>query len=186
MEKNLFELLNAVKLIDVVATSGLFIIILTILITQRRKIKEGLENWRKKKNFEDSAIDMINANTIKIEELEDTMLKARDTSREIREEMYEEIKDVSVNMKEVISTLKEMQEKEKLSKRADIKEKIEKIYRECNLAKSCTDMQLETLKDLIDDYERYEGQNSFVHSVVQKEMYTWEVMEKIPKQQKTS
>lgn len=35
-------------------------------------------------------------------------------------------------------------------------------------------MELEALEDLIDEYESAEGKNSFVHSVVQKEMYTWE------------
>ena len=35
-------------------------------------------------------------------------------------------------------------------------------------------MELEALEDLIDEYESADGKNSFVHSVVQKEMYTWE------------
>ena len=38
-------------------------------------------------------------------------------------------------------------------------------------------MELEALEDLIDTYESFGGKNSFVHSVVQKEMYTWEVTE---------
>ena len=35
-------------------------------------------------------------------------------------------------------------------------------------------MEIEVLEGLISTYEDYGGQNSFVHSVVQKEMYTWE------------
>ena len=34
-------------------------------------------------------------------------------------------------------------------------------------------------KDLIEEYEAADGQNSFVHSVVQKEMYAWEKVDKI-------
>ena len=49
MNKNLFELLNAVKLVDVVVTSALFIVIISILITQRKKLKEVFEVWRKKR-----------------------------------------------------------------------------------------------------------------------------------------
>ena len=36
------------------------------------------------------------------------------------------------------------------------------------------DMELEALEGLIEEYETAGGENSFVHTVVQKEMYTWE------------
>ena len=38
-------------------------------------------------------------------------------------------------------------------------------------------MELESLEDLITTYEAHKGFNSFVHSVVQKDMYTWELVE---------
>ena len=38
---------------------------------------------------------------------------------------------------------------------------------------------METLEGLIKTYEDYGGKNSFVHSLVQKEMYTWEHIDKI-------
>ena len=47
-------------------------------------------------------------------------------------------------------------------------------YRRYHLSQKITDMEFEALEDLIETYENYGGKNSFVHSVVQKEMYEWE------------
>lgn len=188
MNKNLFTLLNTIKLVDVVATVALFLLIVGILITQKNKIKAMLESWRKKRNFEDTIIESI----IGLEESDrrlqenidkvwNTMEVARDTSKEIRSEMYADIKGISTNLKGVNEKLDIMEHKNNLSKQADLKEKIEKLYRECHTHMVCTDTALETLKDLIADYERHGGKNSFVHSLVQPEMYTWDKIETIPK-----
>ena len=74
-----------------------------------------------------------------------------------------------------------MEERNSKTKRAEIKEKIERIYRECHPAMMCTDMQLEALKDLIEEYEEHGGVNSFVHSKVEPEMFEWQVIEMISK-----
>lgn len=187
MNKDLFTLLNTVKLVDVVVTSALFLIIVGVLISQRKNIKIWLENWRKKRNFEDTIMDAIEElkdsdKYLKndIDELWNTMEMARDTSNEIREEMYADIKGISTNLENVNNKLDNMEHKNNLSKQADIKEKIEKLYRECHANMVCTDTAFETLKDLIADYERHGGENSFVHSLVQIEMYKWDVIETIP------
>lgn len=180
MNKNLFTLLNTVKLVDVVVTSALFLIIVGVFISQRKNIKIWLENWRRKRNFEDTIMDAIEElkdrdTNLKndIDKVWNTMEMARDTSKEIREEMYTDIKDIS-------SKLDDMEYKNNLSKQAELKERIEKLYRECHANMVCTDTALETLKDLIADYERHGGENSFVHSLVQIEMYKWDVIETIP------
>lgn len=180
MNKNLFELLNAVKLVDVVVTSALFIVIIGILITQRKNIKTWLETWRKKRNFEENAMIMIKANTEKIKELESTMLSARQTSVDIRAKMYNDLNEVVNDVKTIIVTLTELQERDAETKRAEIKHSIEKAYRECCDTKICTDTQFETLKELIQAYEKHGGTNSFVHTLVIPEMYTWELIKKIP------
>lgn len=187
MNESLFELLNAVKLVDVIITTSLFFVIGAIVIHQRKNIRNIFEQWRKKRNFEDTIIDSIsglkkNDEYLKsdIDDLRDTMERAREVSKDIRNEMYGDLKNISKDLKTVMTTIDKMQEKEAISKRVNIKEKIEKLYRECSQNKTCTDMQFETLKDLIDDYERHGGTNSFVHSVVLKEMYSWEIIKKIP------
>lgn len=187
MNKDLWTLLNTVKLVDVIVTTLLFVSVLIILITQWKKIKMILENWRKKRNFEDTIIDSIEAlkeNDKQLQENIDmvwnTMKNARKTSIEIRSEMYDDIKGMTNDLKSVNSKLDEMERKKNLSKQAELKEKIERIYQECHANKVCTDTALDTLKDLIADYERHGGKNSFVHSLVQPEMYTWERIKNIP------
>ena len=61
------------------------------------------------------------------------------------------------------------------SLQSEIKERIAQSYRDYNKTKQITSMELEALEDLIATYEEHGGENSFVHSKVQKEMYTWEV-----------
>lgn len=68
---------------------------------------------------------------------------------------------------------KENEEREHKKARSDLKEKISRIYIKCNATKTITPMEFEVLKDLIAAYEDYGGLNSFVHSRVDKEMYSW-------------
>ena len=63
--------------------------------------------------------------------------------------------------------------------RAELKDKIGQSYRYYHKIGKINDMELEALEDLIKEYESVKGENSFVHSVVQKEMYTWEQVERI-------
>ena len=46
--------------------------------------------------------------------------------------------------------------------RSVLKEKIERIYRECSPTQTCTDMALETLRELIEEYEEHGGTNSHI------------------------
>lgn len=180
MSKDLYNLLTTVRVVDVIATLALLAIIVGVFVTQRKKIRDVLEHWRKKRNFEDTVMTSINGlkendrqMRERIDEVWNTMETARDTSKEIREEMYSVIKQISVK-------LDGMEKKNNLSKQAEIKSRIEKLYRECHANKVCTDTAFETLKDLIADYERHGGKNSFVHSLVQPEMYMWDRIKTIP------
>lgn len=180
MSKDLYTLLTTVRVVDVIATLALLAIIVGVFITQRRKIRDVLEHWHKKRNFEDTVMTSINGlkendrqMRERIDEVWNTMETARETSREIRDEMYSDIKDISAK-------LDDMEKKNNLSKQAELKSRIEKLYRECHANRVCTDTAFETLKDLIADYERHGGHNSFVHSLVQPEMYMWERIKTIP------
>lgn len=180
MSKDLYNLLTTVRVVDVVVTVLLLATVIGVLATQRKKIREALEHWRKKRNFEDTIMGSIKGLEESDRKMQDridvvwkTMELARETSREIREEMYSDIKDISAK-------LDDMEKKNNLSKQAELKSRIEKLYRECHANKVCTDTAFETLKDLIADYERHGGHNSFVHSLVQPEMYMWERIKTIP------
>lgn len=74
---------------------------------------------------------------------------------------------------------KENEEKENRRVQAELKDKIGQSYRYYHDIKKINDIEMETLEGLIKTYEDYGGKNSFVHSLVQKEMYTWEHIDKI-------
>lgn len=74
---------------------------------------------------------------------------------------------------------KENEEKENRRVQAELKDKIGQSYRYYHEVKKINDIEIETLEGLIKTYEDYGGKNSFVHSLVQKEMYTWEHIDKI-------
>jgi ATP-dependent Lon protease len=67
------------------------------------------------------------------------------------------------------------EEKENKRVQSEIKERIAQSYREYHRTQQISSIELEALEDLIETYEAHGGENSFVHSLVQKEMYTWEV-----------
>ena len=117
----------------------------------------------------------------KIEGFYDNQLKYRGQSLEIQKEWTNKIDGVFDRLKEMQKQTDERFaiSEEKTNKRvqSDIKERIAQSYRRYNISKKITRMELEALEDLIDTYENYGGTNSFIHSVVQKEMYTWEVTE---------
>ena len=69
------------------------------------------------------------------------------------------------------------EEKENQRVQSEIKERIAQSYRYHHASNKITSMELESLEDLIATYEAHGGTNSFVHSVVQKEMYMWELIE---------
>lgn len=60
---------------------------------------------------------------------------------------------------------------------AEIKDKIAQLYRRYHSTSTIKAIELESLKDLIRTYEEHGGENSFVHSLVEKEMYTWKVVD---------
>lgn len=101
-----------------------------------------------------------------------------------------ELKHIRLKLNDTVDKLDEMQEKtdkrfeenEKNTNRrirAELKDKIGQSYRYYHKIGKINDMELEALEDLIKEYESVKGENSFVHSVVQKEMYTWEQVERI-------
>ena len=77
-----------------------------------------------------------------------------------------------------LQPFKANEEKENKRDRAKLKNSISEIYRYHHSTGQINDIELETLEDLIEEYESAGGENSFVHSLVQKEMYTWEKVER--------
>ena len=187
MDSSLLELLTEVTLYDLIWAIILLSTFILIIVSQKKKISKWLDKWRKDKNKEEDfnqlvydlkdAIDQLSKKVQKNQDERDKeLLKYRDDSRKIRDEMYKIMNGQSEDIKSLTKAVNIMQEKQSKTKRAELKEKIERIYRECSPTQTCTDMALETLRELIEEYEEHGGTNSFVHSIVEPEMYEWKVV----------
>lgn len=190
MDNSLLELLTKVTLYDLIWALVLVITVISIIVSQRKKISKFLDRWRKEKNEEEDFHALVYALKSSIETLSDEvkrnqanrdqeLLRYREDSKKIRDEMYKVMNTQSESIAELKATVLKIQEKNSETKRAEIKEKIERIYRECTHEQACTEMQFESLKDLIEQYEKHGGINSFVHSTVEPEMYRWEIVHEV-------
>lgn len=190
MDSSLLDLLNKVTLFDLILALLLISILIGILVSQKKRISKTLDKWRKNKNDEEDfhalvfdlkdAVESLRREVRQNQEDRDReLLKYRDDSRKIREEMYQIMNGQSKEIKNLTKTIGVMHEKQSKTKRAELKEKIERIYRECSPTQTCTDMAFETLRELIEEYEEHGGVNSFVHSIVEPEMYEWEVVKRV-------
>ena len=165
MNKSILELLEEVSGTDLLFTLFLIIAIGVLIITQKEKIMKHLNKWRCSKNEDEDFHALVYELKNSIETLSSEVKHNQETMN-VQSESIAELKDIVIKM----------QEKNSETKRAEIKEKIERIYRECTGDQVCTEMQLESLKGLIEQYEKHGGDNSFVHTIVQPEMYKWEVV----------
>lgn len=114
-----------------------------------------------------------------IKTFNDNRVHDREKSRDVQSELLSNIQSISEKVDAMQRNTDERfaasEEKQNQRVQSDIKERIAKSYRRFSVDKKITRMELESLEDLIATYESHGGDNSFVHSVVQKEMYTWEI-----------
>lgn len=187
---SIMELLEKVSAIELLFALILVFLVAVLLATQKKKISKWMNKWRKNKNEEEDFHSLVYSLRDSIQDLskkvdkqqkdrDKELLGYRDDSRKIRDEMYKVMNSQSEGIKELRETVLKIQEKNSKTKRAEIKEKIERIYRECSPTETCTDMAFETLRDLIEEYEEHGGVNSFVHSKVIPEMYKWKIVKEV-------
>ena len=102
-----------------------------------------------------------------------------DTQKELSNSIDILSKKIDEMQRNTDKRFEESEKKNNKRVRAELKDKISQSYRYYHSLGKINDMELEALEDLIEEYESADGENSFVHSVVQKEMYTWEKVERI-------
>ena len=186
MDESVLEVLQKVTLYELIWSFALIIAIGGILISQKGKISKWMNKWRKAKNDEDDFTKLVYDLKDSVIEIKKTIEQVqldrehdRDDLRQMKTDVYDMVDKQSDGIKNLTDIVVKMQEKNSKTTRAEIKERIERIYRECHPAMTCTDMQFETLKELIEEYEEHGGINSFVHSTVEPEMYEWNKINKI-------
>lgn len=136
-----------------------------------REIKESIDDLKKQ-----------------MKEYSDNRVSDRKQSFAIQKKLTEAQGKISESVDKIfdkVATLKEdtgrrFEESEAKQNRrvqAEIKDKIAQLYRRYHSTSTIKAIELESLKDLIRTYEEHGGENSFVHSLVEKEMYTWKVVD---------
>lgn len=105
----------------------------------------------------------------------DNRINDRKQSLEIQRELTDAQNKLTDKVDGICKKLVDMEQKENERVQSEIKESIAQAYRRYDETKQISKMEREALEGLIKTYEAHGGENSFVHSVVQKEMYTWKV-----------
>lgn len=186
MDSSLLDLLTKVTVYDLIITLILVATMVGILISQRKRLSKLLDKWRRDKNEEEDFQQLVYSLKDSVAELKTSMTqyqqnreRDREDSRKIRDEMYKVMNKQSNGIEELKKAIVEMERRNSKTKRAELKERIEKIYSECHPTMTCTEMAFETLRDLIEEYEAHGGVNSFVHTVVEPEMHNWKKVSRI-------
>ncbi len=156
-----------------------------IVFKNRITIKDFFDGlYNRRKNKED-LLQTIHENQAQIKQIMENRLHDREQSFAIQKELTDAQKELSNSIFAISKKIDDMQQstnerfeeserKNNKRIRAELKDKISQSYRYYHSLGKINDMELEALEDLIEEYEEADGKNSFVHSVVQKEMYTWE------------
>lgn len=142
--------------------------------------------WFKGKNADHDAIIRLEG---KMEEYAENRIKDRQQSFEIQKKLVDAQTKISDSVQGLVDKFDEFkadtnnrfeasEEKENKRVRAELKNSISGLYRHYHALGKISDIDLETLEELIEEYEAAGGENSFVHSLVQREMYTWEVIKR--------
>lgn len=102
----------------------------------------------------------------KIEKLESDM-----------EEMNSIVHSFSLQLMTLSNCIVAEQHKSDVREMNKLKDTIRQAYSTYHREHQWNSMEKEAMEGLIASYESCGGNNSFVHSIVQKEMYTWEVID---------
>ena len=170
---NLF--LETLEKLGITAPKWFFWIVLAVIILigvnflLRKYVKpifEGLNDMREKLQKTDE-IDILKENQLRNVE----HYKAADA------ELRGQIKEISDKVSVVANMIIEMQSRADETNRAKLKDRIREAYAIHHPTQKITKMEREALEDLIKSYELANGKNSFVHSLVEPELYCWELVD---------
>ena len=157
-----------------------FAFIMWIVVTvfkYRKDIKNGIDGWIKKRQDEEKMAQMVSQHEKDIKDLKDITNEYYNNRVHDREQSFEIQKKLTDAISELSKKIYNMEERQKEVKRAEIKDKIAERYRYFHKKQKWTLKDKESLEGLIKAYEKNDGQNSFVHSDVEPEMYTWEIVD---------
>lgn len=178
-------------------TPGIFIAAIVMLyilcrcvLKNRKAVSAFFNDLYNRRKRKEELLKIIHENQAEIKQIMENRLHDREQSFAIQKELTDAQKELAESVAVISEKLDAMQrntdarfaESERKNNkriRAELKDKISQSYRYYHSLGKINDMELEALEDLIEEYEAADGENSFVHSIVQKEMYTWEKTERM-------
>lgn len=92
------------------------------------------------------------------------------------DKILEGMKELQDSIQGVSNQVRSLQEKNDMNEAARLKDRIAQGYRYWHERGKWTSRDKESMEDMIKAYSQY-SENSFVHSVVEKEMPQWEVVD---------
>ena len=189
MEKLLTDYIGNINPMIILVAFVMIIFVCWIKFKNRKVISEFFNDlYNRKKNRED-LLQTIKDNQSDIKTIMKNRIHDREQSFTIQKELTDAQNKLSESLTIISKKIDDMQHntdkrfresehKNNKRIRAELKDKISQSYRYYHSLGKINDMELEALEDLIEEYESADGKNSFVHSVVQKEMYTWEKIDR--------
>ena len=185
MEELITKYLENINPMIVLVALVLLIFFCWIAIKNRKVISDFFNDLYNRKKNKEELLQTIKDNQTDIKAIMENRIHDREQSFAIQKELTDAQNKLSESLSSISQKIDDMQrntdERFKESERknnkrirAELKDKISQSYRYYHSLGKINDMELEALEDLIEEYESADGKNSFVHSVVQKEMYTWE------------
>lgn len=189
MERILTECLRELNPMTATAAVLILLFVCWIIIKNRKTISELFNGLYYRKKNKEELLRIIKDNQADIKALMEKRIHDREQSFSIQKELTdaqiklaESLSDISKKIDDMQRSTNErfLESERKNNKRirAELKDKISQSYRYYHSLGRINSMELEALEDLIEEYEEADGRNSFVHSVVQKEMYAWEKTER--------
>lgn len=125
-----------------------------------------LEHYRKAVNLFEEKKELLKKHDYAIQQL-----------KKVDSSLSNEMKAIDAKVDNITNKLDNMQEKNDSRERARIKSRISVLYRHFHEAQAWNSMEKEAMEELIASYEECGGENSFIHVVVQQEMYTWQIVD---------
>lgn len=126
----------------------------------------------------DSAEESVHVLEETVKTYQDNRVHDREQSFRIQKELIDAIQAVSEQLQTLKNQMDALEMAQDKRDRAKLKDRIGQAYRYYTARGWWNSMEKESLEGLIEEYEAAGGENSFVHSKVQKEMYTWTLVEK--------
>ena len=168
----------AVYTTTAIAVLLIIVWIISVLIKNRKSIITALNQWAKRKQEKEELLKLVYSTKDSVDQYAENRIHDREQSFEIQKELTDAIHVISDKLDAMNIKQAQLEEKHNKRIRAEMKDKISQLYRYYHEKQEWNDMEREAFNDLINEYEDAGGSNSFVHTIVQPESYTWKVIER--------